>query len=102
MRRLYLRDCQAGEMVEDIFVLSQKQISTTATGKLFIKAFVGDRTAQQQPHLAFGVDEEVLRHPGGPEVVGGGAVAIAKLRVAESEAVHEGAAVAAEVAAVDP
>ena len=46
MRRVYLRDCQAGEMIEDVFVISQKQLSTTATNKLFIKAFVGDRTSQ--------------------------------------------------------
>lgn len=46
MRRVYLRDCQAGEIIEDVFVISQKQLSTTATNKLFIKAFVGDRTGQ--------------------------------------------------------
>lgn len=46
MRRVYLRDCQAGELIEDVFVISQKQLSTTATNKLYIKLFVGDRTTQ--------------------------------------------------------
>ena len=46
MRRLFIRDCQAGDMVEEVFILSQKQLSTTSTGKPFIKAFVSDRTGQ--------------------------------------------------------
>lgn len=46
MRRLYIRDCQAGDLVEEVFILNQKQLSTTSTGKPFIKAFVSDRTGQ--------------------------------------------------------
>src|SRR4051794_37093941 len=46
MRRLYLKDCAAGDNVEDVFVITNKQFSPTQTGKFFIKAFVSDRSAQ--------------------------------------------------------
>src|SRR3954470_17180187 len=46
MRRLYLRDCQAGDLVEDVFIVTGKQLSTTNTGKFFIKGFISDRTCQ--------------------------------------------------------
>jgi 3'-5' exoribonuclease len=46
MPRKLLKDCAAGEAVEDVFVLTQKQLSTTQTGKPFIKCFVGDRSRQ--------------------------------------------------------
>jgi 3'-5' exoribonuclease len=46
MRRLYLRDSAAGDVVDDVFVITNKQFSATSTGKYFIKAFLGDRTAQ--------------------------------------------------------
>src|SRR5512138_3415731 len=46
MRRLYLRDCAPGDVVEDVFVITGKQFSATNTGKYFIKAFVSDRTCQ--------------------------------------------------------
>src|SRR6476620_8674073 len=46
MRRLFLRDCAPGDVVEDVYVVTNKQFSATATGKYFIKAFVSDRTAQ--------------------------------------------------------
>jgi 3'-5' exoribonuclease len=46
MRRLYLRDCQPGDVVEDVFVLSGKQLSATSTNKHFIKAFVSDKSCQ--------------------------------------------------------
>jgi 3'-5' exoribonuclease len=46
MRRLFLRDCVPGDVVEDVFVVTGKQFSATTTGKYFIKAFVSDRTAQ--------------------------------------------------------
>lgn len=46
MRRLYLKDCCAGDIVEDVFLISQRQLAATSTGKFFIKAFVSDRTAQ--------------------------------------------------------
>lgn len=46
MRRLFLRDCISGDVVEDVYVVTNKQFSATTTGKYFIKAFVSDRTAQ--------------------------------------------------------
>ncbi len=46
MRRLFLCDCQPGDVVEDVFVVSNKQLSATTTGKYFIKAFISDRSSQ--------------------------------------------------------
>jgi 3'-5' exoribonuclease len=46
MRRLFLRDSQPGDVLEDVFVLSGKQLSATATNKHFIKAFVSDKSCQ--------------------------------------------------------
>jgi len=45
MRRLFLRDCAPGDMVEDVYVLTNKQLSTTTSGKHFIKAYCSDKTA---------------------------------------------------------
>jgi 3'-5' exoribonuclease len=44
MRRLFLRDCQPGDVIEDVYVITGKQLSATSTGKHFIKANVSDRT----------------------------------------------------------
>jgi 3'-5' exoribonuclease len=46
MRRTYLRDCQAGDVVEDVFVLSGKQLAMGSNNKQYIKGFIGDRSAQ--------------------------------------------------------
>lgn len=46
MRRLPLRDCAPGDVIEDVYVITGKQFSATSTGKFFIKAFVSDRTCQ--------------------------------------------------------
>jgi 3'-5' exoribonuclease len=46
MRRLFIRDCVPGDLVEDVFVLSNKQLAATAAGKFFIKAYCSDRTGQ--------------------------------------------------------
>ncbi|HVT88184.1 MAG TPA: hypothetical protein VHD56_04980 [Tepidisphaeraceae bacterium] len=46
MARLRLCDCASGDVVEDVFVISNKQFSATSTGKFFIKAFVSDASAQ--------------------------------------------------------
>jgi hypothetical protein len=46
MGRVFLCDCQPGDLVEDVFIVSGKQLSTTNTGKYFIKAFVSDRSTQ--------------------------------------------------------
>lgn len=44
MPRTFLKDVQPGDYLEDVFVLTQKQLSTTQTGKPFIKCFIGDAT----------------------------------------------------------
>jgi 3'-5' exoribonuclease len=46
MRRLYLNDCAAGDVIEDVLVVSGKQLAATASGKYYIKAFVSDRSGQ--------------------------------------------------------
>ncbi len=46
MRRLFLRDCAAGDVIEDVFVITNKQLAATSSGKHYIKAFCSDRTAQ--------------------------------------------------------
>lgn len=46
MRRLFLCDCCAGDIVEDVFIITGKQLSATNTGKFFIKAFLSDRSTQ--------------------------------------------------------
>jgi 3'-5' exoribonuclease len=51
MRRLYLRDCAPGDVIEDVFVINNKQLSATSTGKHFIKAFLSDRTGQVTARL---------------------------------------------------
>ena len=43
---MYLRDCTAGDVIEDVFVVTNKQLAATSTGKYFIKAYCSDRTAQ--------------------------------------------------------
>ena len=46
MRRAYLRDCVAGDLVEDVFCVSGKQFSAASNGTHFIKVLVSDRTIQ--------------------------------------------------------
>ena len=46
MSRTFLNTANAGDYLEEVFVISNKQLSTTQTGKPFIKCFVGDRTRQ--------------------------------------------------------
>ena len=44
MRRSYLRDAQAGDLIEDVFVLTNKQIAAASNGTQYLKGLVGDRT----------------------------------------------------------
>ena len=46
MRRVFLRDCAPGDLVEEVFVLKDKQLSAGSNGKHFIKALVSDRSCQ--------------------------------------------------------
>ena len=45
-RRQFLRDAQAGDIAEDVYVISGKQLAAGKDGKHYIKAFVSDRSAQ--------------------------------------------------------
>ena len=51
MRRLFLRDTQPGDVVDDVFVLSGKQLGATSQGKPYIKAVVGDRTCTMMARM---------------------------------------------------
>jgi 3'-5' exoribonuclease len=46
MPRVFLSAANAGDYLEEVFVITNKQLSTTQTGKPFIKCFIGDRTRQ--------------------------------------------------------
>jgi 3'-5' exoribonuclease len=46
MPRLFLCDCIPGDTIDDVFVMTGKQFSTTQGGKYFIKCFIADRTKQ--------------------------------------------------------
>ena len=46
MRRLFLSDAAPGDILEDVFVISGKQLSATRDNKYYIKAFLSDRTCQ--------------------------------------------------------
>ena len=46
MRRIFLSDCQAGDLVEDVFVITNKQLAQSSNGKHYIKAFISDRSTQ--------------------------------------------------------
>ncbi|HEX4053085.1 MAG TPA: HD domain-containing protein [Tepidisphaeraceae bacterium] len=51
MRRLFLCDCAPGDVVEDVFIIANKQLAATASGKYYIKAFCSDRTAQMTARM---------------------------------------------------
>jgi 3'-5' exoribonuclease len=44
MRRLYLRDAQPGDLIEDVYVLTNKQLAAASNGSQYMKGLVGDRT----------------------------------------------------------
>ncbi len=44
--RVFLRDCVPGDLIDDVYVVTGKQISATNNGKYFIKLFVSDRSMQ--------------------------------------------------------
>jgi 3'-5' exoribonuclease len=52
MRRSYLNQASAGDVVDDVLVISGKQFSPTSAGnKFFVKAFVSDRTCQMPARM---------------------------------------------------
>jgi 3'-5' exoribonuclease len=44
MRRLYLSGAQAGDLIEDVYVLTNKQLAAASNGTQYMKGLVGDRT----------------------------------------------------------
>lgn len=46
MQRVYLRDCAPGDLVDDVFCVSGKQLSAASNGTHFIKVLVSDRSLQ--------------------------------------------------------
>lgn len=46
MRRLYLADQSPGDVIDDVYVLTNKQFAAGSNGKNFIKAFVSDKSMQ--------------------------------------------------------
>jgi 3'-5' exoribonuclease len=46
MPRVFLRDCSAGDLVDDVFCVSGKQLAAASNGSHYIKAQVSDRSAQ--------------------------------------------------------
>jgi 3'-5' exoribonuclease len=51
MRRLFLRDAQPGDVVEDVYMISNKQLGATNQGKPYIKAIIADRTCQMNARM---------------------------------------------------
>lgn len=45
MRRFFLKDARPGDVIEDVYVITNKQIASTASGKYYIKCFIGDNSA---------------------------------------------------------
>jgi 3'-5' exoribonuclease len=46
MRSQYLSQVQPGDTISDVVVVSNTQLAASTTGKMYIKGFVSDRTAQ--------------------------------------------------------
>ena len=61
MRRLYLKDAQAGDIVEDVFMMSGKQLGATNQGKPYIKAIVGDRSCTMNARM-WNAGKEIFQH----------------------------------------
>ena len=51
MRRLFLKDCQDADVLEDVFMLSNKQLGATNQGKPYIKAVIGDRSCTMNARM---------------------------------------------------
>jgi 3'-5' exoribonuclease len=65
MRRLFLRDCAPGDVIEDVFIITNKQLAATASGKYYIKAFCSDRTAQLNVRIWNATREQFAAIPDG-------------------------------------
>ncbi|MGA2502027.1 MAG: HD domain-containing protein [Tepidisphaeraceae bacterium] len=58
MRRLYLANAAAGDLLDDVFVFTGKQLAATSTGKFYLKGFLSDRTAQMTVRMWNATREE--------------------------------------------
>jgi 3'-5' exoribonuclease len=45
-RRLYLRNCESGDLIDDVFVVNNVQFASGQNGKNYIKALLSDHTCQ--------------------------------------------------------
>jgi 3'-5' exoribonuclease len=44
MRQFYLRDAKPGDLIDDVYVLTNKQLAAASNGSYYLKGFIGDRT----------------------------------------------------------
>jgi 3'-5' exoribonuclease len=44
MRQLYLRDCQPGDLLEGVYILTNKQLAAASNGSQYMKGLIGDRS----------------------------------------------------------
>src|SRR6266542_2769404 len=51
MRRLFLRDAAPGDLIDDVYVITGKQLGNTAQGKPYIKATLSDKTCQMSARM---------------------------------------------------
>jgi 3'-5' exoribonuclease len=63
MGRNFLIDCKAGDLVNDVFVVTNAQLAASSNGKHYIKAFVSDRTAQLTARLWNATREQFAAMP---------------------------------------
>jgi 3'-5' exoribonuclease len=61
MRRLFLRDAQPGDVMEDVLVVSGKQLGATSQGKPYIKANVSDRTCSMMARM-WNASRDIFQH----------------------------------------
>lgn len=60
MRRFFLRDGASGDLVEDVYVITGKQLGMTNQGKPYIKATVSDKTCQM-PARMWNASKEIFQ-----------------------------------------
>lgn len=63
MTRKLLADCRAGDVLHEVLVVSNAQLAASATGKLYIKAFVSDRSGQMTARVWNASREQFERLP---------------------------------------
>src|SRR2546421_6992313 len=61
MRRFFLRDAAPGDLIDDVYVVTGKQLAATTGGKYYIKALLSDRTNQMQARM-WNATKEIFAH----------------------------------------